>query len=116
MTANASGIARLCDTARAEASDDPIITPEKRGWERPTGGFHVSWLLSGQASAYGTAIAITRTSRKSECRKIAVYRGVRAPLTVPKGLLVETRRHELVRLAGKRTKAPEEQIPGYYLG
>ena len=41
---------------------------------------------------------------------------VRAPLTVPKGLLVETRRQELVRRAGKRTKAPAEQIPGYYLG
>ena len=41
---------------------------------------------------------------------------VRAPLTAPKGLLVETRRQELVRLALKRPKAPAEQIPGYYLG
>ena len=47
---------------------------------------------------------------------LAAKKRVRAPLTVPKGLLVETRRHELVRLAGKRTKQPAEQIPGYYLG
>ena len=47
---------------------------------------------------------------------LAEPRRVRAPLTLPKGLLVETRRQERVRLAGKRTKAPAEQIPGYYLG
>ena len=47
---------------------------------------------------------------------LADPRRVRAPLTLPKGLLVETRRQERVRLAGKRAKAPAEQIPGYYLG
>jgi hypothetical protein len=47
---------------------------------------------------------------------LAGKKRVRAPLTVPKGLLAETRRHELVRLAGKRSKPPAEQIPGYYLG
>lgn len=41
-------------------------------------------------------------------------RRVRAPLTAPKGLLVQTRRQE--RSAGKRTEVPAEQIPGYYLG
>ena len=41
---------------------------------------------------------------------------VRAPLTVPKSLLVEARRQELQRLAGKRAEMPAEQIPGYYLG
>jgi hypothetical protein len=47
---------------------------------------------------------------------LAAQKRVRAPLTVPKGLLVETRRQELVRRAGKRTRVPVEQIPGYYLG
>jgi hypothetical protein len=47
---------------------------------------------------------------------LAATKRVRAPLTAPKGLVAETRRRELVRLAGKRTKAPTEQIPGYYVG
>jgi hypothetical protein len=47
---------------------------------------------------------------------LSAKKRVRAPLTTPKGLVVQTRRHELVRLAGKRTGLPAEQIPGYYLG
>ena len=47
---------------------------------------------------------------------LAATKRVRAPLTVPKGLVAETRRRELVRQAGKPTKAPAEQIPGYYVG
>jgi hypothetical protein len=47
---------------------------------------------------------------------LAGARRVRAPLTLPKGLVVETRRQERLRLAGKRAKAPADQIPGYYLG
>jgi hypothetical protein len=59
--------------------------------------------------------SIVNVSEKGSALAEAKKR-VRAPLTVPKGLLVETRRQELVRRAGKRTKAPAEQIPGYYLG
>jgi hypothetical protein len=47
---------------------------------------------------------------------LAAKKRVRAPLTVPKSLLVEARRQELQRLAGKRAEMPAEQIPGYYLG
>jgi hypothetical protein len=41
---------------------------------------------------------------------------VRAPLTAPKGLVVQTRRREPARTEGKRMELPVEQIPGYYLG
>ena len=47
---------------------------------------------------------------------LAAKKRVRAPLTVPKSLLVEARRQELARQAGRRVQEPAEQIPGYYLG
>ena len=72
------------------------------------------WVMLGSRGKYVGERSIVNVSEKGSA--LAAKKRVRAPLTVPKGLLVETRRHELVRLAGKRTKAPEEQIPGYYLG